>query len=133
MNDIQFQKNYAAFINTNYPVAPVQTNTSQTQDTPKTGSSFSEILQQAQKQQLVFSKHAQQRIDSRQIQITPQFLAQINSAVESAREKGIKDALIVGNQTAFIVNIPTNTVVTTINGQEMNSHVFTNIDGAVVL
>lgn len=132
MNDIQFQKNYSAFINTNYPVTPAQTNTAQTKETNASGVSFGDYLKQAQ-QQLVFSKHAQQRIDSRQIQLTPQFLAQVNNAVASAREKGIKDALIVGNQTAFIVNIPSNTVVTTLNEQEMNSHVFTNIDGAVIL
>lgn len=132
MNDIQFQKNYSAFINTNYPVAPAQTNTAQTKETNSSGVSFGDYLKQAQ-QQLVFSKHAQQRIDSRQIQLTPQFLAQVNNAVASAKKKGIKDALIVGNQTAFIVNIPSNTVVTTLNEQEMNSHVFTNIDGAVIL
>lgn len=131
MSDIQFQKNYSAFINTNYPVAPAGTGAAQTKEADASGISFGDYLKQAQ--QLVFSKHAQQRIDSRQITLTPQLLAQLNTAVASAREKGIKDALIVGNQTAFIVNVPSNTVVTTLGEQEMNSHVFTNIDGAVVI
>lgn len=83
MEDIQFQKNYSAFINPAYPVNPSQTST-RTQGSDKSNSEFGQLLRQTiqQKQQLVFSKHAQQRIDSRQIQISPQLLSQMNSAVE---------------------------------------------------
>lgn len=136
MEDIQFQKNYNAFINPTYTVNPNQANT-QTQGTGKSNSNseFGQLLRQTiqQKQQLVFSKHAQQRIDSRQIQISPQLLSQINNAVEQASGKGIKDALMISGQTAFIVNVPSRTVVTTMSGQEMTNNIFTNIDGAVIL
>lgn len=134
MEDIQFQKNYSAFINPAYPVNPSQTNT-RTQGSDKSNSEFGQLLRQTiqQKQQLVFSKHAQQRMDSRQIQISPQLLSQMNSAVEQASGKGIKDALMISGQTAFIVNVPSRTVVTTMSGQEMTNNIFTNIDGAVIL
>ncbi|WP_434084601.1 hypothetical protein [Lacrimispora xylanisolvens] len=34
---------------------------------------------------------------------------------------------------AFIVNVPNNTVVTTMSGNEMKENIFTNIDSAVLL
>jgi len=136
MEDIQFQKNYNAFVTPTYTVNPGQTGT-QVQGTAKSNSNseFGKLLQQTiqQKQQLVFSKHAQQRIDSRQIQISPQLISQMNNAVEQASGKGIKDALMISGQTAFIVNVPSRTVVTTMSGQEMTNNIFTNIDGAVIL
>lgn len=131
MDDIQFQKNYSSFIRPNYTVSPVQTNGKKVNGADGDSSNFSEILQQ--KQQVIFSKHAQQRMEVRQIQMSPQLLSKMNGAVEQARAKGIKDALILNGQTAFIVNIPSSTVVTTISGSEMNNNVFTNIDGAVIL
>lgn len=135
MEDIQFQKNYSAFINTGHPVAPAQGNTQKTGTAEQTGSDFSELFRRQLQQtpQLTFSKHALQRLDARQIQVSPQMLSQISGAVEKARTKGIKDALILSGQTAFIVNVPSGTVVTTMNGQEMTDNVFTNIDGAVII
>ena len=134
MEDIQFKKNYSAFVSPNFAVTPVKNNTQKTNPTDNSNREFNQIFREkVQNQPLTFSKHALQRLDSRQIQVSPQLLSQINQAVEKARSKDIKDALIVSGQTAFIVNIPTSTVVTTMNGQEMAGNVFTNIDGAVIL
>lgn len=135
MDDIQFKKNYAALIPPNYTVNPVnspqQSGTAQKSENNDFAKLFSQSLQQ--KQQLTFSKHALQRMDARQISVSPQLLSQISQAVEKARSKGIQDALILKGQTAFIVNVPSGTVITTMNGQEMTGNVFTNIDGAVIL
>jgi len=135
MDDIQFKKNYSALVNPNYAVTPVTTDVKQKIGTDKSNSEFAQLLQQniQKSQPLTFSKHALQRLDSRQIQVSPQLISQINSAVEKAKSKGIKDALILNGQTAFIVNVPSSTVVTTMSGQEMTANVFTNIDGAVIL
>ncbi len=135
MDDIQFKKNYSALVNPNYAVTPVTTDAKQKIGTDKSNSEFAQLLQQniQKSQPLTFSKHALQRLDSRQIQVSPQLISQINSAVEKAKSKGIKDALILNGQTAFIVNVPSSTVVTTMSGQEMTANVFTNIDGAVIL
>ena len=48
-------------------------------------------------------------------------------------EKGIKDSLILVDQLAFIVNVPSSTVVTAMDQTENKSNVFTNIDGAVIV
>ena len=135
MGDIQFQKNYSAIVNPNYGIASTKNNAQQTSSVSQGSSDFGQLLQQTvqQNQSLTFSKHALQRMDSRQIQVSPQLISQINGAVEKAKSKGITDALILDGQTAFIVNVPSSTVVTTMSGQEMNNNVFTNIDGAVIL
>ena len=47
--------------------------------------------------------------------------------------KGARDVVIIGKDGAFIVNVPHNLVVTTMNGTEMKDNIFTNIDSAVLL
>lgn len=135
MNDIQFRKNYSAFIGPAYPAQPGGQEQQKTQKTGARDGSFSQILQQTVQKQggLTFSKHALQRMDARQIEISPERMAQMNDAVEKARSKGVRDALILDGSNAFIVNIPSATVVTTMNGGEMKENIFTNIDGAVIL
>ena len=135
MEDIQFQKKYSAIVSPNYEVNAEKSKSQQENPVDQSSSSFGHIFSQTiqQKQPLTFSKHALQRMDSRQIQVSPQLIAQINQAVEKAKSKGIKDALILDGKTAFIVNVPSSTVVTTMSGQEMAGNVFTNIDGAVIL
>lgn len=138
MDDISFQKNYSAFIYTGNAVGGVtqpsaQPNTGKTSDASK--SEFATLLKQTigEKEGVTFSKHAMQRVDSRNIQISQDLLTRMNDAVDKAQGKGIKDALMISGQTAFIVNIPSKTVVTTMNGPEMTNNIFTNIDGAVIL
>lgn len=82
---------------------------------------------------LQFSKHAQQRVEQRGIELTPELINELNDAVKKADEKGAKDVVIFDSMNAFIVNIPNKTVVTTMSGSEMKENVFTNIDGAVIL
>lgn len=126
-------KNYTAFVRS----TPLVSNDKQVQSSQKnnTGEDFKAILQkELQKEQsLNFSKHALKRISDRDIEIEPKMLEQMSNAVEHAQEKGIKDALILGSQAAFIVNVPTKTVITTMNNQEMKDNIITNIDGTVLL
>ena len=121
-------------IGPNYPVSQIP-NSAKALETQQNGTDFSQLFLQKvqQNSQLTFSKHALQRLDSRQIQLSPQMLAKINGGVEKAKAKGIKDALILSGPNAFIVNIPSGTVITTMSGQEMTDNVFTNIDGAVIV
>lgn len=82
---------------------------------------------------LQFSKHAQERIIQRGIELTPELMEDLNVALEKADAKGAKDVVIFDSLNAFIVNVPNKTVVTTMSGSEMRSNVFTNIDSAVIL
>ncbi len=97
--------------------------------------SFGQLLQERMNQQqgVQFSKHAAQRVQQRGIQVTENLLNSINEAVDKARAKGAKDVVIISSQGAFIVNVPNNTVITSMSGSEMRDNIFTNIDSAVLV
>ncbi|MHC1724186.1 MAG: TIGR02530 family flagellar biosynthesis protein [Aminipila sp.] len=84
-------------------------------------------------QGLQFSKHAQERVAQRGIELTPELMDDLNAAVKKADAKGAKDVVIFDSMNAFIINVPNKTVVTTMSGSEMRDNVFTNIDSAVIL
>lgn len=136
MDDIQFKKNYSALISPAYAAQFTKNTTPALQKTgPKEGT-FGQMLRNGIQQNnagLTFSKHAIQRLDTRQIEVSPQLVEKMNDAVDKAQSKGVKEALILNGGTAFIVNIPSRTVITTMNGGEMKENIFTNIDGAVIL
>lgn len=79
---------------------------------------------------VIFSKHANERLDSRGIHLTDTQMTRLNEATKLATSKGIKESLVMLDDYSFIVNTKNNTVVTALEKQEKN--VFTNIDGAVI-
>jgi flagellar operon protein len=92
--------------------------------------SFQSIFQQ-EVDSLKFSNHAMKRLESRNIQLSPNDMTKIQTAVDKAQSKGSKDSLVMMDSTAFIVNIPNRTVVTAVPVGEDNENVFTNIDSVV--
>lgn len=113
-------------------------------NTPKIGQtgspeelSFAEILQEKQRtreaSELKFSKHAAMRLEHRNINLSAEQSERLEAGVQKASEKGINESLVVVDSLAFIVNVPNRTVVTAIDGQESEGHIFTNIDGAVIV
>ena len=97
----------------------------------KTG--FNALLQEKAKAGLNFSKHAAKRMNERGIAVDNQLMSDLEHAVEDARRKGARDVAIIGRQGVFIVNVPNNTVVTTMSQNDMKERVFTNIDSAVLM
>jgi flagellar operon protein len=97
--------------------------------------SFQEILEQqrlaSSGTELKFSKHASERLTSRNIDLSASQLSRLESGAKMANEKGIKESLVMVDNMAFIVNVKNNTVVTAVNDGE--DRVFTNIDGAVII
>ncbi len=82
-------------------------------------------------EKIKFSKHASERLDSRDISLSSAQLEKLQNAVEKAEKKGAKDSLVMLNDTAFIVNIPNRTVVTAMPIAD-EENVFTNIDSVVI-
>ncbi len=105
---------------------PVQNRTAE-------GLSFQEILKSREPQgEVKFSKHAAGRLADRNIELTEGQMDRLNEGTERARQKGIRESLVLVDGLAFIVNIPNHTVVTAMNQQDTSENVFTNIDGAVI-
>ncbi len=100
----------------------------------KSDGGFAEILNQRLEENGVqFSKHAAARMEERGVAYTETLHQDLNNAIERARLKGAKDVVVIGQQNAFIVNVPNNTVITTMNASEMKENIFTNIDSAVIM
>lgn len=99
------------------------------------GSSFNDVLHSriGDNDKLQFSRHAAERVSQRGIEMSDSFISDLQAAVEKARSKGAKDVVIISQRGAFIVNVPNNTVVTTMSENEMKENIFTNIDSAVLL
>jgi len=97
--------------------------------------SFQSILNQKleQSQKLTFSKHASERLASRDIELDDSQIERLTQGVESAKEKGLKESLMVVDSISLIVNVESSTVITALDSSESKQHVFTNIDGAVLL
>jgi flagellar operon protein len=76
-----------------------------------------------------FSKHARQRLNERQIEVREDELEKLNEALHTAKEKGIKNPLIVGENLICIANTDSKTIITIMD--TMKDKVFTNVDGVV--
>ncbi len=104
---------------------------------PSSDVSFQEIFSKKQRElnggELRFSKHASQRLNDRNIDLSEDQLNRLETGAQMAEEKGIKDSLIMVDSLAFIVNIPSQVVVTAIDKEETTNNIYTNIDGAVVI
>lgn len=84
-------------------------------------------------QQIKVSKHAKERLAERNIQINDDQWKRIEEKVFEAREKGVKQSLVVMNDSTLIVSTQNNTVITAMNKNEASSKIFTNIDGTILL
>ncbi|MFB0921270.1 MAG: TIGR02530 family flagellar biosynthesis protein [Oscillospiraceae bacterium] len=80
-----------------------------------------------------FSKHAVKRAIDHNIELTDENLSRLNEGVKMASEKNLEEPLILVGNTAFLVNIPNNTVITAVDSSDMKGNVFTNIDGTVII
>src|SRR6185503_11888961 len=95
------------------------------------GSSFAEILQQQllqTREGVKFSAHAQERLRTRAIELSPADLAGIDDAVRRAAAKGARESLVLSNKAAFVVSVKNRTVITVVDAASMKENVFTNID-----
>ena len=102
---------------------------------------FNEIFQKELEkgQGIRFSAHAQDRLNSRDIQLTPEVMDKLSEAVDKAAVKGARDALVLmpgssrKDDLALVVSGTNRTVVTAMDGDNIREGVFTNIDSALVV
>ncbi|MBX2987649.1 MAG: hypothetical protein KF802_07105 [Bdellovibrionaceae bacterium] len=80
-----------------------------------------------------FSNHAIERMQTRGISFKPEDLQRLGDAVSRAAAKGSKDSLILMNESALIVSVKNNTVVTVMDKNALKENVFTNIDSTIVM
>ncbi|WNS77179.1 TIGR02530 family flagellar biosynthesis protein [Bacillus sp. DTU_2020_1000418_1_SI_GHA_SEK_038] len=82
---------------------------------------------------LIVSKHAQDRMQQRGIQINESHWKQIADKVLEARQKGVNESLVLLKDAALIVSAKNNTVITAMDREEARTQIFTNINGTILL
>lgn len=122
------QSNYTSIEQIRNQLQPQPVSGSGSKDAEKV-KSFGDIFTDTASQ-VKFSKHASQRLETRNIAMSAEQKARLQDATSQAREKGMKESLVMVDNLAFIVNIKNNTVITAVN--DTDHAVFTNIDGAII-
>jgi flagellar operon protein len=79
-----------------------------------------------------FSKHALDRVERRGIAADPATTRRLEKGVEAAARKGARQAVVLVDDTAYVVAVQNRTVITAVDAAHMRDHVFTNIDSAVI-
>lgn len=116
------------------PIAPARPKPAARgqQPTPAAGS-FDQLLQkQIDQAGVKFSKHAVDRMNSRGIQFSPNQMERIEQAVSQVEAKGGRESLVLIDDTALVVSVKNDTVVTVVDKEQLKNNVFTNIDSAVI-
>ena len=116
--------------------ADVRTRTQPVRPSVQTpqGPSFADVLRDkaGAAQPVQFSKHAVQRLERRSLAVTPAAMQRLQDGVDRAAGKGSRDAVVLVDDTAFVVSVRNRTVITAVGKDQMKDHVFTNIDSAVI-
>lgn len=79
------------------------------------------------------SKHAQERLFSRKIELSDDMLNRISDAVDKAETKGSRETLVLTDSAALVVSVKNRTVITAFDRDHLREGVVTSIDSAVIL
>ena len=114
---------------------PMQPGSNAVKKETKPEGSFSSLFQEElfKQTEVKFSEHAIERLQTRNINLSKDDISKINSAVNKAAEKGVKETLIIMGNAAFIANVKNKTIITAAAEDNLRNNVFTNIDGAVII
>lgn len=134
MDELLIQRRLSVPVSTGH-IEPLQQPAAQGQQAaPAEELSFRQVLNQLQAESgetLTFSKHAAQRLEQREIQLSASRLERLTEGARIARAKGLDDALIIVDDSAFVVNTGAGKVITGLQG--LSGRVITNIDGTVIV
>lgn len=82
---------------------------------------------------LKFSNHAVDRMRARGLSYSPEQMTRIEGAIKKAADKGSRETLVLTDDSALVVSVKNNTVVTVMDKNSLKENVFTNIDSTVVI
>ncbi len=118
------------------PITPFKSATEKTgKGQVKPDQAFGKALEDALRKhsEVKFSAHALERLRQRNFNLQEEDLHKIGDAVEKARRKGVNSSLVLLGDLALVASIKNKTIVTAVDTKGMKDHVFTGIDGAVII
>jgi flagellar operon protein len=80
---------------------------------------------------LKISGHAKERMEERNITLSPKDLGKLETAMDSLEKKGAKESLMIYKDYAFIASVRNRTIITSMDQSEAD--VITNIDSAMMI
>jgi flagellar operon protein len=97
------------------------------------GQSFRDALSAAADERSVqMSEHALRRVEQRQIPLDREQLDRLSKAMDTLSQRGSRQSLVMLDQVAYVVHVPTHTVVTAVEPNQSKERVFTQIDSVVI-
>lgn len=85
------------------------------------------------KQGINLSAHAAKRLKERNIKMDSTEYVKLRDAINTLRNKGGQDSLVITNKAAYIVDVNNNRVVTAIDKDNIADNVFTKIDSTLLV
>ena len=100
---------------------------------PSGGTSFRDALSAAaDEHSLSFSEHAMKRVEQRQIPMEGDQMDRLSKAMDTLSQRGSRQSLVMLDQYAYVVHVPSHTVVTAVEPDQSKERVFTQIDSVVI-
>ncbi len=72
------------------------------------------------------------RVEQRQIPMQEDQLDRLQKAMDTLSQRGSRQSLVMLDQYAYVVHVPSHTVVTAVEPNESKERVFTQIDSVVI-
>lgn len=95
--------------------------------------SFNEILERVAKNDIKVTKHAQLRLQSRELQLSESEIEKVAQAMDDAAQKGVKEAVIVIDERLLVASVANRTIITAANKTDIQAKIITKIDGAIFI
>ena len=97
------------------------------------GAAFRDALNAAaDDHSLQLSEHAMKRVEQRQIPLQGDQLDRLQKAMDALSQRGSRQSLVMLDQYAYVVHVPSHTVVTAVEPDKTKERVFSQIDSVVI-
>ncbi len=113
---------------TGIPASKPAGSSSNSQSTTSFEALFLQSIKTPENNQFRISAHAQKRLNERNITMNSNLENSLNRAFSELEAKGARDSLVLTREGAFVVNVPSRTLVTAMGIDEMRDGIVTNID-----
>lgn len=122
------------------PITPVRTATSSSAVRPSSANAgefdlaLREILTRTIGPQsgLNVTAHAEKRLQERHIPFDSETKQLLGEALDELQAKGARDSLVLTGKAAFVVNVPTRTLVTAMDPTDLRDKIVTKIDSVSI-
>ncbi len=99
----------------------------------RTGQKQLNAAQADQHDSVRFSRHADERLRRRGLQISTSMRVQLITAIDTLAGKGGRSALVMFDQLILLVSVSKRTVITVMGRESLNKNVFTDIDSVIFI